>query len=152
MKGKARPVETGFTLLEVLVATTIMAIAVTGLLSALSNSLHNASRLTEYDRSVLLARQKMDELLIATTAPIGVPFEGVWDPALSGGVPSGWKAIITPYEVPPAAAPGSYFLERVQLEVWWDNGGDRRKTFSLEGYRQDKLKPNEAPPTGIAAP
>lgn len=151
MRGQSKRTENGFTLLEVLVATTIMAIAVTGLLSALSNSMSNASRLTEYDRSVLLARQKMDELLIANAAPIGVPFEGVWDPALSGGVPSGWKAMITPYEVPPGAAPGSYFLERVQLQVWWDSGG-KQKTFSLEGYRQDKLKPNEAPPSGLAAP
>ena len=52
----------GFTLLEVMVATTIMAIAVVGLLSSLSASLRNAARLTDNDRSALLARRKMDEL------------------------------------------------------------------------------------------
>ena len=54
----------GFTLLEVLVATTIMAIAVSGLLASLSTSLRVASRLTDYDRATLLAREKMDELLV----------------------------------------------------------------------------------------
>ena len=53
----------GFTLLEVMVATTIMGIAVVTLLSALSTSVRNATRLTDYDRAVLLARAKMDALL-----------------------------------------------------------------------------------------
>jgi len=58
--------EDGFTLLEVLVATLVMAIAVAGLMSAISSSLRNAVRLTDHDRAVLLGRQKMDELLLAT--------------------------------------------------------------------------------------
>jgi len=45
----------GFTLLEMLVASAIMGIAVTALLASLSASLHNAARLTEYDRAALLA-------------------------------------------------------------------------------------------------
>lgn len=56
----------GFTLLEVLVATLVMAIAVAGLMSAISGSLRNAARLTDHDRAALLGRQKMDELLISS--------------------------------------------------------------------------------------
>ena len=41
--------ERGFTLLEVLVATVIMGIAVAGLIAGLSQSAKNASRLTDYD-------------------------------------------------------------------------------------------------------
>ena len=41
----------GFTLLEVMVATTIMGIAVVTLLSALSTSVRNATRLTDYVRA-----------------------------------------------------------------------------------------------------
>ena len=38
----------GFTLLEVLVATTIMAVAIVGLVSMLSSTIRNAARLTDY--------------------------------------------------------------------------------------------------------
>ena len=82
----------GFTLLEVLVATLIMALAVTGLMSALSTSLRSASRLTDYDRAVLLAHQKMDELMIATRAPKFAPFSGTWGPEVTGGLQAGWTA------------------------------------------------------------
>ena len=43
----------GFTLLEVMVATTVMGIAVVTLMSGLSTSVRNASRLTDYDRVAL---------------------------------------------------------------------------------------------------
>jgi general secretion pathway protein I len=136
----------GFTLLEVLVATLIMAIAVTGLLSSLSSSMRNVSRLTEYDRTVILARQKMDELILAKNVPQAVPLEGVWAPQETGALPVGWRALITPYERPLGARVGVTILERVQLEVWWMSG-DRRKTFQLEGYRPRALTPAE-----VAAP
>jgi len=134
----------GFTLLEVLVATLIMAIAVTGLLSALTTSLHSAARLTDYDRAVLLARQKMDELLIANKLPKLTPFDGTWDPALTGGQPMGWRARLTPYEMTPNAGPGAPFLERIQLEIWWMNR-DQKRTFALEGFRRSILTPEDIP-------
>ena len=133
----------GFTLLEVLVASLIMAIAVTGLLSALSTSLRNASRLTDYDRAVILARQKMDELILAVNVPVMIPIEGTWGPEMTGGTPTGFRAVITPFDVPPGARPGTPILERVQLEVWWTNG-DKRKTFVLEGFRPSPMTPAEA--------
>jgi type II secretion system protein I len=73
--------ERGFTLLEVLVATTLMAVAVVGLLGSLRTSLSNAARLTDYDRAALLARRQMDELLAARLLPKGVPIEGAVRPA-----------------------------------------------------------------------
>jgi len=128
----------GFTLLEVLVASLIMAIAVTGLLSALSTSLRNGARLTDYDRAVILARQKMDELILSVNVPPMVPVEGVWTPEMTGGAPTGFRAVITPFEMPPMARPGTTILERVQLEVWWMSG-ENRKTFQLEGFRQSPM-------------
>ena len=47
-----------------LVATLIMGMAVVGLLSAISTSMRNAARLTDYDRVAMLARAQMDALLL----------------------------------------------------------------------------------------
>lgn len=132
----------GFTLLEVLVATLVMGVAVVGLLSALSTSLRNAARLTDYDRAALLGRQKMDELLIASTVPKLAPFQGTWGPEVTGDLPMGWRARVTPFEIPTGAAPGTPFLERVELEIWWMENG-RRRTFSLEGFRRSTLTPQD---------
>lgn len=128
----------GFTLLEVLVATLIMGIAVVGLLSGISTSMRNAARLTDYDRAVLAARAKMDQLLVEARLPKLVILEGPFDPALMGGLESGWRARLSPFEVPPQAAPDSPALDRLELEVWWASGGKRR-TFALEGFRRSIL-------------
>jgi len=128
----------GFTLLEVLVATLIMAIAVAGLMGSISTSLRNAARLTDHDRAVLLGHQKMDELLIATGLVKGVPFDGTWGPEVTGGSEMGWRARLTPFEVPKGAGVGRPFIERVELEIWWMNGVQRH-SFRLEGYHRAVL-------------
>jgi general secretion pathway protein I len=140
----------GFTLLEVMVATTIMAIAVVGLLSSLSASLRNAARLTDYDRSALLARRKMDELLLDRRLPRFAAVEGNWDQAATG-VEGGWRARITPFDLPPGVGAGVAVLDRVELEVWWNKGGLRR-TFTLEGFRRGMLRPEEVALAGAPAP
>ena len=137
---KARTVrQGGFTLLEVLVATVVMAIAVAGLMSAISSSLRNAARLTDHDRAALLGRQKMDELLVATGLEKGVSFQGTWGPEVTGGTEIGWIARLTPFEVPRGAnGPGTPFIERVELEIWWMNGAQRR-SFRLDGFHRAAL-------------
>jgi general secretion pathway protein I len=128
----------GFTLLEVMVATVIMAIAVAGMMGAISTSLRNAARLTDHDRAVLLGHQKMDELLIATGLQKGVPFQGTWGPEATGGGEMGWRARVTPFEVPKGGAIGRPFIERVELEIWWINGSQRR-SFTLQGFHRALL-------------
>jgi general secretion pathway protein I len=128
----------GFTLLEVLVATVILAVAVTGLMSALSTSLGSAARLTDYDRAALLGRQKMDELIIASNLPKLTPIEGIWAPDVAGDLKAGWRARLSPFEMPPTAGPGTPYLERVELEIWWMNG-ERRRTLNLEAFRRSVI-------------
>ena len=125
----------GFTLLEVMVATTIMGIAVVTLLSALSTSVRNATRLTDYDRAVLLARAKMDALLVDPALPAQTVLEQALDASLLGGAKGGWRAKVTPFEQGPGDRLG---LERVQLEIWWMSGNLRR-SFGLEGFRRTVL-------------
>jgi prepilin-type N-terminal cleavage/methylation domain-containing protein len=130
----------GFTLLEVLVATLIMGIAVAGALNGISTAARNASRLTQYDRATLLARQKIDELLV-DTSQVGVK-DGFFNPAQTGGANIGWHATVAAFEGGPG---GPGVVDRVELEIWWMDGATRR-VFALEGYRRARLRPGETPP------
>ena len=113
----------GFTLLEVMVATTIMGIAVVTLMSGLSTSVRNATRLTDYDRAVLLARAKMDSLLADPKLPAAYCARRAARPCgARGGARGGWRAQVTPFETAPGAGPGAPSLDRVQLEIWWMSG------------------------------
>jgi prepilin-type N-terminal cleavage/methylation domain-containing protein len=129
----------GFTLLEVLVAALIMGIAVAGLLQGLSTSTRNAARLAQYDRTTLLARQKMDELLVTSELRRGQPLEGVFDPALTGGSSIGWHAMVEPFETTPGAGPGQWVVDRIELEISWMDG-ETRRAFSLEAFRRGVLQ------------
>jgi prepilin-type N-terminal cleavage/methylation domain-containing protein len=130
----------GFTLLEVLVAALIMGIAVAGLLQGLSTSTRNAARLSQYDRATLLAREKMDELLVASEIHPGQTLQGSFDAALTGGSPIGWRAEIQPFETAPgAASPGQWVVDRIQLEISWMDG-ETHHGFSLEAFRRGVLQ------------
>ena len=95
----------GFTLLEVMVATLIMGIAVVGLMSGISQSLRNADRVIDYDRAALLARSKMDDLLLNYQLPKGTVISGSFDPVILGGKEGGWRAKISEFDRQPKRAP-----------------------------------------------
>lgn len=124
----------GFTLLEVLVATTIMAVAVATLLSALTTSLNNASRVGDSDRAAMLAKNKLDELLAEPSLPPNQLLQGMLDARLTG-VQGGWRARVEPFENYPGIPQNIGGVYRVVVEVWWTDGA-RRRTFLLEGYRR----------------
>jgi len=129
----------GFTLLELLVATTIMGLAIAGLMSGLSNSTRNAARLRDYDRIVQLSRLRMNDLLADMRTPRNVPLEGQFAPEITGGLAAGWRARVTKAESSPQPSPSDFTLDRIQLEVWWMSG-DTRRNFQLEIYRRRALR------------
>lgn len=128
--------QAGFTLLEVLVATVIMGVAVAGLIAGLSQSVKNASRLTDYDRAAMLARTKMNDLLVDVNLPFDGVVQGAFEPAQAGGVPSGWIAAFKPFDMPPKAGPGTVILQRIALQLWWQPVTGTRRTLQLESYRR----------------
>jgi len=135
----------GFTLLEMLIATVIMAVAIVGLLSGISGALRNAARLTDYDRAVQLARLRMNELLVDQGLPHDAVVSGDFDPAQSGGLNAGWRARLTTFEKPPVMGAGQIAIERVELEIWWKSGSENR-TFTLDAFRPHVLRPQDLPP------
>lgn len=143
--------ERGFTLLEVLVATMIMGLAVVGLLSSISVSMRNAARVTDYDRVALLARAQMDSLLLTRRLPWFSVVQGSFDPSLIGGREAGWRARVSPFERAVIPGVGSSVLERIELEVWWKNGDDRR-TFTLDAFRRKVLRADDLAAMGQPQP
>ena len=128
----------GFTLLEALVATMIMGVTVAGLLDALAASSRNVTRLTQADRAVILARTKMDELLVNDGLPRKAALGGSFTAAEAGAMTAGWLARVTPIEAAPEATDYNWVIDRITLEIWWMDGATRH-SFSLEGYRRALL-------------
>ena len=138
----------GFTLLEMLVATTLMGVAIAGLLSGIAGATRNAARVRDHDRAVQLARLRMNELLVDFRLPRETVVSAPFDPALTGGLEAGWQARLTTFEMPPVVAPGQLALDRIGLEVWWNSGGKHR-SVTLEAFRPRVLKPEDLPPAGV---
>ncbi len=130
-----------------IVATTIMGIAIAGLLSGISGATRNAAKLRDYDRVVQLARLRMNDLLADPKLPGNAQLEGVFPPEYAGGLACGWRAQISVAEKSPQPAPGDFALDRVQLEIWWDAGG-KRQSFALESYRRRTLRDQDMSPGG----
>jgi general secretion pathway protein I len=133
----------GFTLLEMMVATTIMAIAVVGLMASLSGAARNAARLRDYDRAVQLARLRMNELQLDVSFPRNSEVSGQFDRSLTSGLECGWRARVSLWKTPPYPVVGEFALERLDLEVWWAAGASRR-TLTMSSYRRHVLTADEA--------
>ncbi len=128
----------GFTLIEMIVATALMGIAVVGLLSLLSATLANAARVKQYDQAAMLARTKMNELLALSPLPLGQALTGQWNES------TGWQAQAGVFERPPNAGSGMMQLVRVELDVWWMDNKER-KSIRLEGYRRETIPQEQRP-------
>ena len=133
----------GFTLLEVLVATMIMGLAVVGMLTALSTSMRNAARLTDHDRMAMLGQTRMDELLVDRTLPLEAQFDGRFDPQVTGGEEAGYHVAMNLFEAPPHATPLTPILQRIVVHVWWKQG-DKQRGLDLEAFRRSII-PAAAP-------
>jgi len=110
-----------------------MGIAVTGLIVGLSQSVKNAARLSDYDRAAMLARTKMNDLLLDRTLPFEGPVEGTFDAS------SGWRAVLRPFEAPPNAGPGTRIIQQIALKIWWQPPSGTKRTVELEGYRPAQI-------------
>jgi type II secretory pathway pseudopilin PulG len=132
-------------LLEMIVATLIMSIAVVGLLGGIAGATRNAARVRDYDRIVQLARLRMNDLMLDPTLTTGGSLGGRFNPAAAGGLEAGWQAQASTFEMPPNPGPNLASLERIQLQVWWMSG-EQRRTFTLEAFREHLIRPGDLGP------
>ena len=127
-----RSKQAGFTLIEVLIASLIMAVAVSALLGNLSVSTGNLIRTGDMDRLTFFSKRKMDELITMQSFPRGGTFQGVFEMDAEKKPISGWQAVIIPVRI--STLNNSEKLDRVELDTWIQVGGKHR-TMHLSGYR-----------------
>lgn len=126
----------GFSLLEVLVAFVILAMALGVLMQIFSGGLRNANRSSEYQQAVLLAQSKLDSVGIELPLEPG-SLEGVFDDTYR------WQVNIRHYaadQEEAAAAPvrllavNPLILLIVDVRVFWGHVGLQR-VFKLTTLR-----------------
>ena len=125
-----------------LVASTIMAVAIVGLLAGIGGATRNAARLRDYDRAAQLARLRMNELLSDETIPRDQVLSGTFDPSITGGLEIAWEARMTMAEMPPMVMTGQPCLQRIELQIWW-TAGQQKRNFTLDSYRTHILRPED---------
>lgn len=102
-----RGIDGGFTLLEVVVAMALLGLVLTAAFGLLGGGLRSLKVSREYTRGVLMARQKLAEILLDDLAP------GVVDGGSTGGYR--WSAEVVPEGPDDAELPARLFKLRVRV-------------------------------------
>jgi len=102
----------GFTLLEILVAFTLLALTFATIMEIISGSAKNTVKATQNTKIAMLAQSKMDELGLFEVLEEGSS-QGDFDDATS------WSLEITPYDVPYEGDIGQEFtaVELMQVKL-----------------------------------
>jgi general secretion pathway protein I len=139
------PRQSGYTLIEVLVAFAILALALTLLLGTLTNATRQVRWAGDASRAALHA-----ESLLAETG-VGEPLrEGRTEGQFEGGRYR-WTMEIAPWqdpEAPPSVQPvdpGAPMLYALDLDVRWGDGSARDR-LQLQSLRLVTPSPTGAPP------
>lgn len=124
----------GFTLIEVLVAMSILGISLVVLLQLFSGGLKSSRLSDEYTRGIFYAREKMDEILLAEALTEGV-IDGEFDDGFK------WRAEALPLDIAEAADVRLPFRAfNITVDVRWTEG-DREKHFEISALKL--VKPDE---------
>ena len=123
--------QSGFTLLEVLVAFVLAAIGIVALIQAFAGGLRNLGKMDEYVMAAMVAESRLAEVGILYPVAEG-EMEGVEE-----GDKYRWHVLVSPYEDPDGlvvATEESPGLFLVEVEVNWA-GARRPGVFRLQSLR-----------------
>lgn len=128
-----RRAQSGFTLLEVIVAFALLGLALTLLLGSLSGAVRQVRGAEEAGRAALHAQSLLAQVGVGTALLPGVS-EGEWD-----GGRYRWRLQVSPYVDPgrpqPAMTiPGAPRLMQLQLDVRW--GEAAGQSLQVRGLRR----------------
>ena len=118
----------GFTLIETLVAISILAISLVVILQLFSGGLKSSKLSDEYTRGIFHAREKMDEILLAEELIEGV-IGGKFDDGFR------WRAEALHLDIKEAKDVKLPFLAfNINVDVMWDAGG-HEKHFAISAIK-----------------
>jgi general secretion pathway protein I len=142
--GRSRQMMTrsrGFTLIEVLVAMTIMAMAFGILFSLSSRSLDGMRRARDVERRIEFARSKLAELRLVDRIDVGDNASGSMDDSTK------WHIEVLPFIAPVSEGPNrsADSVVRIRLSLEWQ-GRSEPQEWSIDSYRFIR------PPTGDRVP
>jgi general secretion pathway protein I len=118
----------GFTLIETLVAISVLAISLVVLLQLFSGGLKSSKLSDEYTRGIFHAREKMDEILLAEELTEGV-IDGQFDDGFR------WRAKALHLDIEEAKDVKLPFRAfNINVNVMWDEG-DHEKHFAISAIK-----------------
>jgi prepilin-type N-terminal cleavage/methylation domain-containing protein len=127
----------GFSLMEVLVAITIVGIVYATLFSLMSTSLKNIGRIEEHEKLTRLGQLKLNELVLSVNqGKIPAVSSGQFDDKYS------WKFHIEPVRFGEILnIPRDYALATIRLSVFWPGVSQQQNEYSLETLTWFSKKP-----------
>jgi general secretion pathway protein I len=123
-----RRVQSGFSLLEVVVAFSILALTLGVLIQIFSRAVTTTSMSADYSRASTLAEAKLNAL------GLEVPLEAG---SLSGETEDGfaWEVFVEPFELGEVDWEPTLLPYQVTAVASWDDGGGRRRQISIVSLR-----------------
>ena len=122
MRRRTARAQGGFSLLEVIVAMSIMAISLGALYQSGGGALRGALEAGARTRATALALALLD-------GQWSVPPTGLQDGGNIGGMT--WHLVTTPFQPGPAMGEKGWALHRIEVSVSWDEGRRNLKLASL---------------------
>ncbi len=129
--------QTGFVLLEVVVAMTIVGIGFAVLFAGMSESSRNISRIERFEDRQLFTRNLFSKIDLIQQFRVNDSAHGTWDDGTR------WRLEVRPFAAVLNNVPGSPAIVRIELRLEW-NGRSGIQTKTIETYRVVKtpLPPN----------